>query len=241
MSGQSKDRKKGSGRPPGATSFTHITLRELRNLFDNEDSIKVSRVWLEKYGLGRAIGLCKELNLSPDNDTQLPLEGWSGKIPMKESEKPISFVDVAKCRNYRIRRPSPAQRQRHIDFVMSGLNPRKRTQSVTIDIKYRHKKASDKWHWVEFRNPQGKAGWLYQEADFIVFERNADFIIVNRKNLVDWVNINSKIRHDLPFVKDSWAAKYRLYRRPRKNETITQIQTDDLLDIEGTHIWSKNI
>jgi hypothetical protein len=152
-----------------------------------------------------------------------------------------TFVDVAKYRKYRIRRPSPEQKRRHVDFVMSGLTSSKRTQSVTLDIKYRQGKNSDKWHWLEFKSPQSEAGWLYQESDFIVFERRKDFIIVNRKNLVDWVNMTPKIRHDLPYVKDSWAAKYRLYRRPRKNETITQIQTDDLLDIDGTHIWSKNI
>jgi|SaaInlV_100m_DNA_3_1039692.scaffolds.fasta_scaffold229780_2 hypothetical protein len=55
-------RKPGSGRPRGGTSFTNITMRELNLLFNEEDLIKVSRVWLEKKGLRRALSRCKELN-----------------------------------------------------------------------------------------------------------------------------------------------------------------------------------
>ena len=138
-----------------------------------------------------------------------------------------SFRSVAARRHYKLQRPSRAQKER------------KRVTLVSLDVKYRSAKSSDTWHWLEFKNARGGAGWLYEEADFIVFERKADFIIVNRKNLVDWVNTHSKIRHDLPFVANSWQAKYRLYARPRKREVITQIKADDLLQIKATHIWKK--
>lgn len=149
------------------------------------------------------------------------------------------FRATALERHYKLMHPSQTQRSQHIDFVMSGLDKSKIVTTVTLDIKYRGKKKSDAWQWLEFRNPAGKTGWLYQASDFIVFERRKDFILVNRKSLVEWVNINNKIRHDLPFVTNSWQAKYRLFKRPKKNESITQIKTSDLLQIAGTHIWSK--
>ena len=77
------------------------------------------------------------------------------------------------------------------------------------------------------------------ESDFIVFERKKDYILVNRKNLVEWTNSTSVIRHDLPNVSNSWQAKYRIYSRPNKNEAITQVQDADLLQIKGTEVWTK--
>ena len=128
------------------------------------------------------------------------------------------FRATALERHYKLMHPSQTQRSQHIDFVMSGLDKSKIVTTVTLDIKYRGKKKSDAWQWLEFRNPAGKTGWLYQASDFIVFERRKDFILVNRKSLVEWVN---------------------LFKRPKKNESITQIKTSDLLQIAGTHIWSK--
>jgi hypothetical protein len=61
-------RKPGSGRPLGGTSFTDITMKELSILFKEKDLIKVSRVWLEKKGLGRALSRCEELNENTSGD-----------------------------------------------------------------------------------------------------------------------------------------------------------------------------
>ena len=58
----SSSRKPGSGRPKGATSFKEISLRDLNQIFKDEDLIVVSRVWLEKKGLRKAIKTCNLLN-----------------------------------------------------------------------------------------------------------------------------------------------------------------------------------
>ena len=150
-----------------------------------------------------------------------------------------SFSATAKERGYKLRNPSGPQKAEHKDFVMIGVDKDTGTRSVTLDIKTLHSKSSDKWHWLEFRGPTGSPGWLYQEADFVIFERRRDFLLVNRKNLVDWVNITNKIRHDLPVVSNPWEAKYRLYSRPKKRELITQVRAQDLLEISGTQVWDK--
>jgi hypothetical protein len=153
-----------------------------------------------------------------------------------------AFRSVARQRKYKFRNPSRGQREAHIDIILIGLDKNKKTSVVSMDLKCitPGSKPSPKWVWLELRDPKGKAGWIYKEADFIVFERSKDFIVVNRKNLVNWINTTSKIRYDLPRVKESWQAKYRLFQRPRKKELITQIQSTDLLKIKGTAIWEKD-
>tara|TARA_B110000196_G_C20619001_1_gene418692 strand:- start:314 stop:514 length:201 start_codon:yes stop_codon:yes gene_type:complete len=54
-------RKKGSGRPKGATSFTEVKLGDIYKLIgpENENElVPVSRVWLEKKGFTKALDLC---------------------------------------------------------------------------------------------------------------------------------------------------------------------------------------
>tara|TARA_B110001454_G_C12649173_1_gene404688 strand:- start:399 stop:926 length:528 start_codon:yes stop_codon:yes gene_type:complete len=158
---------------------------------------------------------------------------------MERKDKSEEFRALVKSRHLTLKPPSSGQRARHVDFVMVGINKEKTSYSVALDLKYRQTKGSDKWQWIEFKNLQGQPGWIYQDADFVVFERKMDFLFVNRKNLVIWVNESNKIRHDLPQVKNSWEAKYRLYSRPDKREAITQVATRDLLEINGTQIWNK--
>ena len=38
-------------------------------------------------------------------------------------------------------------------------------------------------HWVEFKNVNGKVGWVGGEADYIAFEQPDHFIMVDRKTL----------------------------------------------------------
>ena len=151
-----------------------------------------------------------------------------------------NFGALARSRKYKTQRPTYAQKKIHIDLLMTGLDANKRAFTVSVDVKLRaNKKASDQWHWLELRDPQGASGWIYQEADFVAFERRKDFVIVNRKNLVDWINTTPRIRYDLPYVAETWLAKYRLFSRPGKKDSITQVKSQDLLGIPGTHTWVK--
>ncbi len=154
---------------------------------------------------------------------------------------PDGFKAIARKRRYKIKYPTSVQKKAHIDLLLAGLDAQKKTLIVSMDIKYLSpgKKISTKWQWLELRDDRGRPGWIYKEGDFIVFERKADFMVVNRKNLVEWINVTSKIRYDLPRVKNSWQAKYRLFQRPGKKDVITQVQSNDLLKIAGTAVWNK--
>tara|TARA_B110000196_G_scaffold268783_1_gene243081 strand:+ start:444 stop:653 length:210 start_codon:yes stop_codon:yes gene_type:complete len=59
-------RKKGSGRPKGASSFARVSFQELERICAGKPDhmVVVSRVWLEKEGFLRARELCKILNVN---------------------------------------------------------------------------------------------------------------------------------------------------------------------------------
>ena len=49
-------------------------------------------------------------------------------------------------------------------------------------------KPNPHYHWIELTNVNGKAGWLYGQADFIAFEIINQWIIVNRIKLACSLN-----------------------------------------------------
>ena len=87
--------------------------------------------------------------------------------------------------------------------------------------------ATDRLHWVELRNVNGKLGWLYGKAYYIAFETRAWWIVVKREDLVKfiegaiWGN-EAKIERPKP---------YELYQRPERQDLMTVIPTVDLLAI----------
>ncbi len=98
--------------------------------------------------------------------------------------------------------------------------------------------AQDKWIWVEFNNVNGNDGWLYGEADYIAFERQNNFTLVNRKELV-------KIAEELVDLKNtvssSKLAKYKAYRRYGRSDLISMMELDKIIEMaEDCEIWYKN-
>ena len=92
--------------------------------------------------------------------------------------------------------------------------------------------------WVEFNNVNGNDGWLYGEADYIAFERQNNFTLVNRKELV-------KIAEELVDLKNtvssSKLAKYKAYRRYGRSDLISMMELDKIIEMaEDCEIWYKN-
>lgn len=55
-------------------------------------------------------------------------------------------------------------------------------KTVFIDVKG-IKDEKNQLNWIEFRNVKGKKGWLFGKADYIAFERNDCFMLIDRKIL----------------------------------------------------------
>lgn len=158
---------------------------------------------------------------------------------MENQKDQLSFEDIAKAKGYS---PKKARNMNipYVTHVLTGKAKSGKPVEIKIDLKkIKNKKQSQDWLWVEFQNAEGKSGWIYGQADFVVFERLKDFIFVNRKEFLGWCSGSQKIRYDLPFVSLAKRAKYRIYKRAGMKEEITQVLVDDIKSLKSFQIWEK--
>lgn len=158
---------------------------------------------------------------------------------LPSQEEKISFEEIAERKGYSPAR-SARKRFKDVSHILKAKGQYGKPIDLRFDLKKRkNKKQSEEWIWVEFKNSKGEPGWLHGHSHFIAFERQFDFIIVNRRELLDFLGSCKKIRYDLPFVTLAKKAKYKIYKRPGKKEEITQINIKDLESLESFKIWNK--
>lgn len=148
-----------------------------------------------------------------------------------------TFKRLAEAKGFNVKDATRNQQLSHIDFFIED----KKKVIYTFDVKARKKvnrtdsSTEDSLVWIEFKNVAGADGWLYGAADYIAFEREADFLIINRLNLVtlcERIIQNKKVTS----AKDALYAKYT--RAGRKDE-ISLIKMEDILNGMKTYIWLK--
>jgi hypothetical protein len=93
---------------------------------------------------------------------------------------------------------------------------------------------TDRIHFIELRNVKGHLGWVYGDADYIVFETRAYWLVVPRKKLAFFVEeITEKNEHSaIPAV-------YKLYQRNGRKDLMTVVPTMDLLSLSEKTIKKK--
>lgn len=107
----------------------------------------------------------------------------------------------------------------HWDMIVEGHK---------VDVKARKKVSrrdadySDKYNWVELRNVRGNKGWLFGQADAIVFEMKDSWIFVRVKDLQEFI----KIKLNYTYVSNPHYALYQLYSRGK--DAMTLVLNDDL-------------
>ena len=62
-----------------------------------------------------------------------------------------------------------------------------KVEGYKIDVKA-IKKDDENIHFVEFKNVQGKKGWLYGDADGFAFETKDYWVEVKKEKLQDWIH-----------------------------------------------------
>ena len=135
------------------------------------------------------------------------------------------FIKLAE-KKYKFVKKSTLYQDRHQHFdVMVKFNNHPLANMERIEIKSLKafskgtSKRSD-WIFVEFKNVNGHAGWLYGHADKMAFEMPDHFLLVDRKDLVKLSE--SKVNRKI-FVKKPQDAKYRVYRRKdRRRDLVPQ-------------------
>lgn len=158
---------------------------------------------------------------------------------LPSQENLISFEDVASMRGYCPQRYN-GKDFKSVSHILKAKGRNGEPISLRFDVKKnKNLKQSQDWMWVEFKNANGDPGWIHGDAHFIVFERNLDFIVVNREELLKMLSSGKKVRYDLPFVNLAKKSKYRIYKRAGKKDEITQINIGDVEKLNSCKVWLK--
>lgn len=113
----------------------------------------------------------------------------------------------------------------HIDIIwyyQEGKKP------VTIDVKSikrdgRHdSKLNPDIQWIELKNVNGKEGWLYGKADYIAFEGENDWLMIQRKTLA---KVIEDVIVDKTITRDRSKSWYRYYQRKGRKDILTKVNT----------------
>lgn len=138
-----------------------------------------------------------------------------------------------------VRKATLEEQRNHIDFIVTDAN----NKEIKYDVKARKKISrqdglyQDEFIWVEMKNVRGDNGWLYGDADFIAFERENDFLIVDRISLVEVVKLKCNLKIDVSSPKE---ALYCHYQRRGRKDSLTLIKGGDILPI-AVKIIEKNV
>lgn len=124
----------------------------------------------------------------------------------------------------------------HIDFLLT--HPDGSEESVEVKARKKSSRSDDKvqdeWIWIEFKNVQGKDGWLYGKADRIAFQVEEGFVMIDRKKLV---KLAEKLIDLEDIVKKSSDAQYKGYRRwNRPKELVGMLKMDDIKSLDH-ELW----
>lgn len=181
-----------------------------------------------------------------DKGGKCSLQGHSAEKSFVQLAEEKSFAVAAATRN--------ANMFAHIDFVLTKT-PEGATNPLTlkVDVKSRKRtsrkdtKFNDDWIWLEFRNVQGKNGWMKGESTHIAFEREKEFVLVPRLGLYKWAKqeiikrYGSGEKMSIKCVaKNSADSRYKCYTRYGRQDLLTQVNYEEMLKgVNNIEIWSK--
>lgn len=143
------------------------------------------------------------------------------------------FYEILKLRDPNARRATPQEQYKHIDFS---------TKFGTIDVKSKKRigrsdiDEQETIVWLEYKNVQGREGWLVSNVDILAFERDDDFILVRRKELQRMADKKCNLND---MVEKSCDALYKGYTRTGRKDLITQVKMKDIMKLNN-RLWSKD-
>jgi hypothetical protein len=162
---------------------------------------------------------------------------FNGQNQLSGEKAEDLFEKLASDKNLKVQKATAKQQLSHIDFILTNA----KNQSFFFDVKARKKvsRSSDSYSddlvWIEFKNVAGNQGWLYGASDYIAFEREHDFVIVPRNNLVSLCErlVSNTI------VDKSKDCLYKKYSRKDRKDELSLITMKDVTENIKVSIWSK--
>jgi len=162
----------------------------------------------------------------------------TGECSEKGHDAESLFISIAEKQGWKTVKADRKQQLAHIDVFLS----KESYPTYSIDIKARKKikrpdtETNDDLIWVEFLNVAGNGGWLVGAAEYIAFERENDFIMVNRSSL--W-KLCLKIVDQNDRVENSQNALYKIYQRKGRKDEISIIKFSDIFNNLKFKVWPK--
>ncbi len=147
------------------------------------------------------------------------------------------FVTAAQRQGWRATHaPKEADIHEHWDFEIVKDGYRRKVEVKAMKREKRTDETmSGEWVWIEFRNVRGEAGWLFGKANWIAFETENSFVIVDRHDLYQLVR---RVVDRQAKVESAREAKYKTYTRKGRPDQIAQVRMEDIRKIKINE-WEK--
>jgi hypothetical protein len=124
----------------------------------------------------------------------------------------------------------------HWDFEIVKDGYKRKVEVKAMKREYRSAESlNQNWVWIEFRNVRGEAGWLFGKSNWIAFETETAFVIVDRHDLYQLVR---RVVDREATVRLAKEAKYKTYTRAGRPDQIAQVQLSDIQKIQKME-WGK--
>ena len=136
-----------------------------------------------------------------------------------------------------VRPATKSEQFTHVDFVLTTTDKK----SIKYEVKARKRinrsdsQVNDDLIWVEWLNVSGNPGWLATGSDYICFEREKDFLIVDRRKLHEWCLNQCDMSSLVQFASQ---ALYKAYQRRGRKDLISIIKTTDVEKL-AEDVWAK--
>jgi hypothetical protein len=132
--------------------------------------------------------------------------------------------------------PKEADIHEHWDFEIQKDGYKRKVEVKAMKREKRTDESMNQdWVWIEFRNVRGEAGWLFGKANWIAFETEDSFVIVDRHDLYQLVR---RVVDRQAKVESAREAKYKTYTRKGRPDQIAQIRMEDIWRIKINE-WEK--
>ena len=147
------------------------------------------------------------------------------------------FVTLAQREGWSVTPASKdANIHEHWDFEIVKDGYRRKVEVKALKRQSRGDDALNQdWVWIEFRNVRGEAGWLFGKSNWIAFETETSFLIVDRHDLYQLVRRVVDRTASVGSAKD---AKYKTYTRAGRPDQIAQVQLSDIQKVKKLE-WEK--
>lgn len=138
-------------------------------------------------------------------------------------EGEVKFVSICESKGYIvIKTDDNEDMKNHIDYILV-----KNGKKIGIDVKHLKDK---KRAFIEFKNVRGDDGWIYGKADCICFIVGDKYVVVYRKDLLEYMAGKMNIK-GVP-CRTRPEDYYFMYGRSGRKDRYAMIPPKDLLNIK---------